>query len=474
MSQESFIYSRRDQRRRRRFTVASRTYLGFAVAAQEGAFATFLLLTISWTTSTGSGWHAQDLIAATILGAIYAWFAAGPAQRFLAFPGQRRVQAGQILFSWTLIGITDHLASPLMWQSSSMSQIWLWWGLGAAVLLSARLLVYCGIGMMFAAGRFQIERVGLVGDADVISRFQDQANIWRQGCQVVATHTLSAKAAAGAQELSEFAKLCIARHCDHVLVVGELGEVERANSVVDACQQYALNVVYAPFSTSGNAPYKLLDVLPLGPANSIRMLGRPLDDRDQVVKRAFDIIVSCVALVVLLPVLAVVALLIWATSPGPVLYRQERRGFNGQPFYIYKFRSMTVTEDGRAMLPAVHRDPRITPLGHFLRRTSIDELPQLLNVLVGDMSLVGPRPHALSHDDELSLRYATYARRRRIKPGITGWAQVNGFRGDVSTQEKIEGRTQYDLHYIEHWSVELDIWILVLTLLSRQAHKDAG
>ena len=126
------------------------------------------------------------------------------------------------------------------------------------------------------------------------------------------------------------------------------------------------------------------------------------------------------------------------------------------------------------MRPAVPGDARITRIGHLLRRTNIDELPQLLNVLTGEMSLVGPRPHALSHDDELGRRYAAYAQRRRIKPGITGWAQVNGFRGDVSTADAIEGRTRCDLHYIEHWSVELDIWILALTLFSRRAYRNAG
>jgi putative colanic acid biosynthesis UDP-glucose lipid carrier transferase len=192
-----------------------------------------------------------------------------------------------------------------------------------------------------------------------------------------------------------------------------------------------------------------------------------------LLKRVFDIAGASVGVVLLSPLFLVVAILIKLDSHGPVLFMQERRGFNGKSFQIYKFRSMSVMEDGRSMRQARPGDKRITAIGAVLRRTSIDELPQLLNVVLGDMSLVGPRPHAISHDAELALRFERYAQRQRIKPGITGWAQVNGFRGDTSTQEQIEGRTLHDLHYVENWSLWFDIRILVLTLLSPKVRNNA-
>jgi lipopolysaccharide/colanic/teichoic acid biosynthesis glycosyltransferase len=156
-----------------------------------------------------------------------------------------------------------------------------------------------------------------------------------------------------------------------------------------------------------------------------------------------------------------------------VFFRQERRGFNGQSFMIWKFRSMHVLESGHSMSQAGRDDARFTRIGRFIRKTSIDELPQLINVLLNDMSLVGPRPHALSHDDALVEKLTDYAYRNRIKPGITGWAQVNGHRGETRTPEQIHARVLCDLYYIENWTVFLDCWILLLTLFSPRVHRGA-
>jgi lipopolysaccharide/colanic/teichoic acid biosynthesis glycosyltransferase len=134
---------------------------------------------------------------------------------------------------------------------------------------------------------------------------------------------------------------------------------------------------------------------------------------------------------------------------------------------------MRVTESGYRMTQAQKDDPRITRIGRLLRSTSIDELPQLVNVFIGQMSLVGPRPHAVSHDEELSRELASYAHRQRIKPGITGWAQVNGFRGETATRRAIEGRVEHDIYYIDHWSIVLDVWILILTVLSPATRRNA-
>ena len=211
----------------------------------------------------------------------------------------------------------------------------------------------------------------------------------------------------------------------------------------------------------------------IGPNNALRFVRKPLSDVAVFTKRATDLVLSAVALVLIAPLLALVGLLIRLESPGPVIYRQARRGFNGETFMIWKFRSMRVTESGHAMKQAERNDTRITRIGRFIRMTSIDELPQLVNVLRGQMSIVGPRPHAISHDEELSLRMANYAHRQRIKPGITGWAQVNGYRGETRTQEAIEGRVRHDIYYIENWSLLLDLWIMVLTVISPAARRNA-
>jgi len=176
-----------------------------------------------------------------------------------------------------------------------------------------------------------------------------------------------------------------------------------------------------------------------------------------------DVTLAGMAVIALLPLLAIVALAIKLDSPGPVFFRQQRCGFNGRSFRIYKFRTMSVLEDGPSIVQAQLGDKRFTRLGSWLRRTSIDELPQLLNVLNGTMSLVGPRPHAVAHDNEFDKVVRNYAFRRRVKPGLTGWAQVNGCRGPTPTHASIEQRVEFDLWYIDNWSLSLDISILLRT-----------
>jgi len=153
-------------------------------------------------------------------------------------------------------------------------------------------------------------------------------------------------------------------------------------------------------------------------------------------------------------------------SPGPALFRQTRTGLNGRQFRIYKFRSMTVQEDGPVVNQATQRDPRVTRIGRILRQTSLDEVPQLLNVIRGEMALVGPRPHALAHDDYYGREIPAYERRFAVKPGITGWAQVNGARGETPTMADMQRRVDLDLWYIEHWNSALDLTILARTAVT--------
>jgi Undecaprenyl-phosphate glucose phosphotransferase len=201
----------------------------------------------------------------------------------------------------------------------------------------------------------------------------------------------------------------------------------------------------------------------LGNAIFVELQRGPLTVLECATKRIIDLVGAGLALIILSPLLATVAVAINLDSPGPFLFRQKRCGFNGRSFAIYKFRTMRVMEDGPSIVQARTVDCRVTRIGKWLRRTSIDELPQLLNVLDGSMSLVGPRPHAVAHDSQFDKVVRNYAFRRRVKPGLTGWAQVHGCRGPTPTAASIERRVEYDLWYIDNWSLWLDLAILLQT-----------
>jgi putative colanic acid biosynthesis UDP-glucose lipid carrier transferase len=185
---------------------------------------------------------------------------------------------------------------------------------------------------------------------------------------------------------------------------------------------------------------------------------------NRVVKRTTDIVLSILILILISPLLLLIALAIKLTSPGPAIFKQRRYGLDGSDILAYKFRSMTVMEDGAAVKQAQKNDQRLTPIGGFLRKTSLDELPQFLNVLSGKMSIVGPRPHAVAHNEEYRKLIKGYMLRHKVPPGITGWAQVNGFRGETDTLDKMKGRIDLDLDYLRNWSLRLDLYIIFKTI----------
>jgi exopolysaccharide biosynthesis polyprenyl glycosylphosphotransferase len=214
-------------------------------------------------------------------------------------------------------------------------------------------------------------------------------------------------------------------------------------------------------------------VVNYGGAVTIQVLHPPLSAIDLATKRAFDLVTAGLALFMLSPLMMMVSLAIKLDSRGPVFFRQTRHGYNNETIRVVKFRSMTTTEDGDQFKQAVRDDPRITRVGRILRRTSIDELPQLLNVLSGEMSIVGPRPHPIALNEAFAERISPFSRRHKVKPGITGWAQVNGFRGETDTLEKMQHRVECDLYYIDNWSFLLDSKIILMTLFSRRAYTNA-
>ena len=199
----------------------------------------------------------------------------------------------------------------------------------------------------------------------------------------------------------------------------------------------------------------------------------PFYSVDGWLKRFEDIVITCIILALIAPVMLAIALAVRLTSPGPVIFKQRRYGLNGEVIEVWKFRSMAVCEDDLNIPQAKRFDPRITPLGGFLRRTSLDELPQFINVLQGRMSIVGPRPHAVAHNEEYRKLVYGYMLRHKVKPGITGLAQVHGWRGETDTLGKMEMRVKYDLEYINSWSIWLDIKIIFLTIFKGFTGKSA-
>ena len=205
----------------------------------------------------------------------------------------------------------------------------------------------------------------------------------------------------------------------------------------------------------------------------LTLCSRPLGDWAKVAKRIEDLLISMVGLIFVAPLLAIVSILIKLDSPGPVLFRQHRLGFNNNVITVHKFRTMTHRPNADDVTQARRVDPRVTRIGKFLRRTSIDELPQLINVIRGDMSLIGPRPHALAHNEQYSALIDGYLRRHRVQPGMTGWAQVNGFRGETDTLEKMQRRVEHDLAYTDDWSLALDVKILFMTVFTTLFDRNA-
>lgn len=205
----------------------------------------------------------------------------------------------------------------------------------------------------------------------------------------------------------------------------------------------------------------------------VPLFDTPLNGINMVFKRLEDIIVSAIILLLISPILIIISCVVKFTSPGPVFFRQIRYGMDGKPIRVWKFRSMTVMENDNKVVQATKNDVRVTKVGKFLRSTSLDELPQFFNVLFGQMSVVGPRPHAVAHNEQYRSLIQGYMLRHKVKPGITGLAQINGWRGETDTLEKMEKRIEYDLLYIRGWSIWLDLKIIFLTVFKGFINKSA-
>ncbi len=334
--------------------------------------------------------------------------------------------------------------------------------LGLGLLLPHRLWIARTIQRAIREGRFASRRVALITDGAAGDLGHRQAFAQRQGMRIV-THVYVDFD--GMDNLDEVAASLTTSvrgaDIDEVLIAFVPDHFEAARRVIDA-----LRIVPIPIRLLLDP--NLSDLvrrpkLAFGPRVAVEMQREPLTLAERAVKRTLDITIAASALFVAAPVLVLAAIAIRIDSAGPVLFRQTRHGFNDRPFRILKLRTMRVMEDGPVIRQARRNDERVTRVGRFLRRTSIDELPQLLNVLRGDMSIVGPRPHAVAHDNYYEALIADYAFRHHMKPGLTGWAQVNGSRGETPTVDSMAERVRYDIWYVDNWSIWLDLRIILKT-----------
>ena len=321
------------------------------------------------------------------------------------------------------------------------------------------------------AGRFD-ERVAVYGAGQIARRVHDHLSNPALGLRFVGVFDsretagrINAEGLSIVGGLDDLVEACRAGRVDRIIIALPQIAERRVNDIARkfADLSVSLHIVthLATDFLGTNRPHR---VSQLGPVGLMDIKSRKHAGWAPVIKRTEDIVIGAVVALAVAPVLPLIALAVKLDSPGPVLFRQRRRGRNLRVFEVLKFRTMSVMEDGTDVRQATTADPRITRVGRILRRTSLDELPQIWNVLAGDMSLVGPRPHALVHDEKFGAMLESYANRHQMKPGVTGLAQVNGFRGETTTAESIEARVHFDLTYIRDWSLWLDLKILAKTV----------
>ena len=267
------------------------------------------------------------------------------------------------------------------------------------------------------------------------------------------------------------ADLCRVRHPDDVIIIANQENFSTIPCLTRKLSELPVNVHIVPRDSMDLLATSR--IVEFGNVITFQVSSTPLSSFDLYIKRAFDLVVAIAGLIILSPLFLCAAVAIKLDSPGPVFFRQTRHGYNKQAIRVLKFRTMTTLENGNDFKQVRRNDDRVTAVGRIFRRSNIDELPQLVNVFMGEMSIVGPRPHATAHNDMFEGRILPFARRHNVKPGITGWAQVNGARGETDTVEKMQQRIKYDLYYIDNWSFFFDVKIIVMTLFSKRSYINA-
>lgn len=337
-----------------------------------------------------------------------------------------------------------------------MSTTWL---LSFGAVFSFRLLVYFSLGHLRAKGRNQKNVLVISDDDNSHPVFHLLDQLPRSGYSVRS----SISTANNDDFLGDLQHTFKQNPPHEIWICLSFAEADKITAILHACRHQTADIRFFPdLSNLSLLNHRISHIAGL---YSIDISCSPMDGSQRFMKRALDVVLGFIISLLVLPICLLIYVGIKLTSPGPVLFKQHRTGINGKTFKVYKFRSMEIhNEKDGSVTQATANDPRITKLGAFLRKTSLDELPQFYNVLQGRMSIVGPRPHALAHNDYYKDLIETYMRRHKVKPGITGWAQINGLRGETDTLEKMEKRVEYDLWYINNWSLWLDLKIIAFTI----------
>ncbi len=340
-------------------------------------------------------------------------------------------------------------------------------------VLTNRAIGYARLQTVTAKGLVEARRVVLVGDGAGCAEFA--ARLAGTGIRLAGSFSFPmAHSTAGAgnqQSTRNLIDECRGARPDDIVILTRHDTLNRTAWLTASLSELPA-ALHIAFVESGDL-LSASRIVEFGNTVTLQVSQPPLSMVDRVVKRAFDVTVALVALVILSPLMLLVSAAIKLDSRGPVLFRQMRHGYNNETIEVFKFRTMTACGADEEFVQATPGDQRVTWVGRFLRRTNIDELPQLINVLHGEMSIVGPRPHATAHNEMFEKRISLFSRRHAVKPGITGWAQVNGYRGATDTLKKMERRVEYDLYYIDNWSLLFDLRIVVMTLFSRSAYENA-
>ncbi|HYS66799.1 MAG TPA: undecaprenyl-phosphate glucose phosphotransferase [Paraburkholderia sp.] len=391
----------------------------------------------------------------------------------------KRVLVGQVALAWLIVQACAMALMFSLHRIDFVSRLWFayWTGLSGAAMIAGRVLTHSLLGRARNAGlNLQQVAIAACGEhcEEIIHKMETKQ---AAGFRAKALYNLGSGGRATPSvtvfdQHAAFVDYVREQKIGEVWLALPLSEERAILKLVDEFRNDLINIRFMPdvraLALFEGSITELLGV------PTINLAASPLPPNAMLTKELFDRLFALAALVAVSPILLACAVAVKLSSRGPVFFKQCRKGADGRVFTIYKFRTMRLHEQKQGVLEQATRDdPRITRVGSFLRRTSLDELPQFFNVLRGDMSVVGPRPHALEHDDLYQNIVSGYIHRYRIKPGITGWAQINGFRGETDHIEKMEGRVAHDLYYLRNWSFGLDVKIIFATIFKGFHHRNA-
>ncbi|PMS18365.1 undecaprenyl-phosphate glucose phosphotransferase [Trinickia dabaoshanensis] len=393
----------------------------------------------------------------------------------------KRALIRQVAFAWALVQVGDMALMFSLHMVNLVSRLWFgyWTLLTGVAIIGGRLWMHAVLARMRTAG-MNLHQVAIAGCGshcdDIIRKIEIAPTT---GFRATAIYNVNPGAAPLAHpelpvfdDHKAFASFVREQDLDEVWLALPLTEEAAILKLVNEFRNDLVNIRFMPdVRTLSLFEGSVTNLLGLP---TINLVASPVPPAALIKKDLFDRLFAAAALLALAPVMIAIAIAVKLSSPGPVFFKQRRKGVDGRVFTIYKFRSMRVHVPKAGVLEQAKRgDPRVTRVGAFLRRTSLDELPQFINVLRGEMSVVGPRPHAIEHDNLYQPIVQGYIHRYRIKPGITGWAQVNGFRGETERVEKMEQRVAHDLYYLRNWSFRLDMRIILATIFKGLRHTNA-